>query len=82
MAVRIPTCRHCATDMELGLMLDRGGRTGYVRSVWQAGLPERMKFLGMKTGTLKIDLKHALATITYRCTKCGYLESYAIKRES
>jgi hypothetical protein len=39
---------------------------------WVAGEPER----SMRTG-LKLRGKDKLDVITYRCGRCGYLESYA-----
>ena len=53
-------------------MLDNthGGR---LQSEWVQGAPEKSRWgIGIK---LKGKLKLPIAT--YRCTKCGYLESYA-----
>jgi hypothetical protein len=58
--------------MEEGFVLDytHGAR---VQSEWVQGAPEKSRWgTGVK---LKGRLKVPVAT--YRCTKCGYLESYA-----
>jgi len=40
-------------------------------SRWAAGLPERSWWTGIKLR------KEALPITTFRCSSCGYLESYA-----
>ena len=57
--------------MERGFVLDEAhGRLTVGR--WIAGEPERSIWTGLKTrGKDKLDVT------TYRCRRCGYLESYA-----
>lgn len=64
-------CVKCRSPMEEGFIVDNtyGAR---VQSEWVQGAPEVSRWTGVK---LKGRL-HLPAT-TYRCTKCGYLESYA-----
>jgi len=39
---------------------------------WAAGEPEKSMWVGLKLGG-----KDQLEVVTYRCRRCGYLESYA-----
>ena len=48
------------------------GKTGV--SQWVAGEPETSWWMG---GGLKLRGKEQLPVTTYRCRRCGYLESYA-----
>jgi hypothetical protein len=58
--------------MERGYVIDRGYGTITV-SEWVAGIPE----VGRWTRSLKLRKRSTLPTTTYRCPRCGYLESYA-----
>ncbi len=64
-------CAKCENVMEAGYVLDQtyGAMT---QSQWIDGAPEQ----GFWTG-LKVRGHQRLPVTTYRCTKCGYLESYA-----
>jgi hypothetical protein len=57
--------------MERGFVLDEAhGR--YTVGKWIAGEPEKSIWTGLKTrGKAKLDVA------TWRCRRCGYLESYA-----
>ena len=66
------TCAKCGARMEPGFLLEMkdGGMTGVTE--WIEGPPDlgwfkRVKFRG----------KRKLSVETSRCTRCGYLESYA-----
>jgi len=67
-------CPKCDGEMQEGFILDwtEGGR---LASSWVAGKPEASFWMGTK-----IDGKEQHHIQSFRCTKCGYLESYA--RES
>ena len=57
--------------METGYIVDEGYGTRTVAK-WIEGAPERSMWTGLKTrGKDKLDIA------TYRCRRCGYLESYA-----
>ena len=63
-------CPKCKSQMEQGFVLDNtyGAR---IVSHWGAGPPEKSFWFGTK-------LAHELIPIgTFRCTSCGFLESYA-----
>ena len=58
-------CPKCKGDMEEGFIADRGHANAPNKSVWATGY----KFIG--------GLQNKLEVKTYRCTSCGFLESYA-----
>ncbi len=58
--------------MEPGLLLDRGDHNSLNTPEWLEGEPEKSFWTGLKTKG-----KERLAVRTFRCPKCGYLESYA-----
>ena len=59
--------------MEEGYVMDRSHDRSDV-STWIAGRPEASFWFGARTGGReKLDIR------TFRCIKCGYLESYAGK---
>ncbi len=65
------SCPKCTGNMEEGFLLDvtRGANR---QATWVQGRPE----LSFWTG-LKIKGKPQRRVTTLRCTRCGYLESYA-----
>jgi len=66
-----PRFPKCGEEMEKGFILDMGDATWLVPR-WIAGEPEPSFW----TGT-KIRGKEQHEIQTFRCAKCGYLESYA-----
>ena len=57
--------------MEPGYLIDQGHGTRTVPK-WVAGLPQKSIWTGLKLrGLDQVDVA------TYRCRRCGYLESYA-----
>ncbi len=69
---RLTECPRCRGPMEPGLVIDRGHHQTAAQQTWVEGAPERSFWTGLKT---KGKDKHPV--ITYRCERCGYLESYA-----
>lgn len=64
-----PTCPKCQGSMVQGFIADIGYGSKYV-SGWVSGPPERSFWTGTKT-------PHTIPVGTFRCSACGYLESYA-----
>lgn len=64
------TCPKCGSAMEQGFVPDSiyGGR--HVNH-WAHGLPEKSFWSGISKPARKIPVG------TFRCTQCGFLESYA-----
>lgn len=70
-AQRSLACPRCSGQMEPGYMVDEGYGTRSVAK-WVAGEPVKSMWTGLKLrGRDKLDVS------TYRCRRCGYLESYA-----
>jgi hypothetical protein len=73
MRAEIPQCPRCRRAMQAGFMLD--GRDNNRRAVaeWVEGAPERSFWMG-----LTISQRRVLPVTTWRCDRCGLLESYAL----
>ena len=65
-------CQHCRGRMEPGFVFDRGDGNSRATQNWVEGDPERSIWRGLKT---KGREQHPVRT--FRCKRCGYLESYA-----
>jgi hypothetical protein len=63
-------CPKCGNEMQQGFVLDNthGGR---VVSQWVPGAPRESFWLGTKVPDDHLPIG------TYRCSSCGFLESYA-----
>ncbi len=66
------TCPKCSGRMEAGFLLEQ--RDGNLKGVteWVEGAPETGWW-----GSVKVRKKRQLAVQTWRCARCGFLESYA-----
>lgn len=67
-----PTCPKCRSAMEEGFIVDHQKKI----SEWVEGPPDQ-RWWGIKT-----DDKEKLKVITFRCTRCGYLESYTVSTDA
>ena len=65
------SCAKCGGRMEQGFVPEAKGQSREI-STWVEGVPETSLWTGIKTGGRK-----NLAIETWRCGRCGYLESYA-----
>ena len=63
-------CPKCEGRMAEGFIADQGHGSYYVPS-WHPEAPDK-RWWG-----LKLDKKKFRPIATFRCTKCGFLESYA-----
>lgn len=73
-AINAPQCLRCQARMEAGFFLDDIDAEIHKAQEWVSGQPKRSWWAGLD---LKGNERHAVTT--YRCPKCGYLESYAGK---
>ncbi len=64
-------CPKCQAEMEEGFIPDRGDSNVLQTSSWYRGLPQKSFWTGLKNDGIKFQVQ------SYRCTGCGYLESYA-----
>jgi hypothetical protein len=65
-------CPKCQGHFELGFTLDLGDHNNRSQTKWVEGKPESSFWTGLK---LKDRAQHHI--VSYRCSRCGYLESYA-----
>lgn len=65
------TCVKCSGSMSEGFVIDQGDYGAKSVSNWHDNPPER-HWYGLKTSK-----KNQRPIATYRCNRCGYLESYA-----
>ena len=63
-------CPKCDSAMTLGVTIDKDQGIRYA-GTWLEGAPEKGWF------GLKLRGKKPLEIQTYRCNRCGFLESYA-----
>jgi hypothetical protein len=71
MTTSLNQCPKCQGGMEQGFVLDNSHGERIV-SQWAPGAP----LTSFWTGT-KVPVRELVPIGTYRCTSCGYLESYA-----
>lgn len=69
-------CLRCRAPMEYGYIPYYHGN-GYAPIIWYPGEPERSFWTG-----LKVRKANTIPVRTFRCPKCGYLESYATKEST
>lgn len=67
-----PKCPTCAVPMDAGFMIDRGHANSPSTAKWAEGEPERSWWQG-----LKLRGKEQIAVRSYRCPRCGLLQSFA-----
>lgn len=65
-------CLRCKGSMSPGLVVDRGNSNEGIVQQWVEGTPDRSFWTGLKTKG-----RESYSVHTYRCDRCGYLESYA-----
>ncbi|MEO7997458.1 MAG: hypothetical protein ABI852_08440 [Gemmatimonadaceae bacterium] len=61
--------------MSIGLVLDRADYNIGMVPQWVEGMPEKSFWTGIKTKG-----HESYKVMTYRCERCGYLESYATEQ--
>ena len=66
-----PQCPKCHSPMQVGYLVDQGHGNARNVATWSGGEPRRSFWMGLKA------TEEAFETRTWRCTGCGYLESYA-----
>ena len=65
-------CPRCRGSMSEGFVLDLGDHNSRNQQKWVEGEPVRSFWLGIQTKE-----RDKYTVTTYRCDRCGYLESYA-----
>ena len=69
--MRSNNCPKCQSSMSIGFIADKTDNGSQVAS-WVEGAPVRSRWFGLKLGQ-----KAKLEIQTWRCARCGFLESYA-----
>ena len=69
-------CLRCKSTMENGFILDRGHANAKQEQEWVEGEVVKSFWRGVTTSDREI-----FKVQTFRCTRCGYLESYATEHE-
>ena len=69
---RSATCPKCSGRMEAGFVLDRTYGAN-LQATWVEGAPTKSFWTGLKIGRLV-----SRPVTTFRCSSCGYLESFAL----
>lgn len=75
-----PNCPDCHTEMEAGFVPDFSYYTSshsVLHTWWHPGDTQDRRFLGLPTGTVKIDKSAAIKIVAYRCATCGLIREYA-----
>ena len=65
-------CPRCRGNMSEGFIIDRGDYNAQNLQKWVEGEPVRSFWTGLQTKD-----RDKFEVSTWRCDKCGYLESYA-----
>lgn len=76
MTPRAPECLRCRSTMERGFVIDQGPHPQSGKREWIEGAPQPSFWSGVKTKG-----KRVFPVLTFRCTRCGALESYATPRD-
>jgi hypothetical protein len=66
-------CPKCSDRMDEGYLLDHTQHALGV-STWVSGRPEKSFWTG-----LRLKGRDTIPVLTYRCRRCGFLESYAYR---
>ena len=73
MLKQLPKCPKCQGTMEEGFIIDRM-QGGALPESWFRGLPDKSFWFGtVSRGITNYQIA------AFRCTECGFLESFAIK---
>ena len=71
-------CPKCNSEMAVGYLFDAFGYDVGKQSTWVEGMPAR----SWLSGLMKTRGRTTLRVQTYRCARCGYLESFAPEPET
>ncbi len=66
-------CPKCQAPMSPGFVVDQGDYSITTVSTWQSGAPRKSFWSGVNQSE-----PDQIEITTWRCTRCGYLESYAL----
>jgi hypothetical protein len=64
--------------MVKGFAADHGNNGSVFQTLWFDGEPVQASLLGIKGDNLKVDRSQQRTVRGLRCSRCGYLELYAV----
>ena len=70
-------CCKCSSEMSRGLIAGRSDAS-VMQTLFVEGEPERAQFLGITGDNLNVSGKAIYPLRAMRCTRCGYVEIYAV----
>ena len=72
------TCVKCGSPMVKGFAADHGDGSSVFQTMWFDGEPTQAKLFGITGDNIKVDRSQKKNVRGLRCTRCGYLELYAV----
>lgn len=69
-------CPRCESEMDEGFVADQRTHAAAMQQVWYGGEPARWLW-----GALKLRGRESRRVTSFRCRRCGCLESYAVEPE-
>jgi predicted nucleic-acid-binding Zn-ribbon protein len=72
------SCVKCGSQMVKGYAADHGNNSSVFGTMWFDGEPEQAKLFGLTGDNLTVDRSQKKTVRGLRCTRCGYLELYAV----
>ena len=71
-------CVKCGSPMTRGFAADHGDGSSIFQSMWFDGEPAKKNLFGFTGDNLEVDRSQAKTIRGLRCTRCGYLDLYAV----
>lgn len=71
-------CAKCASPMAKGFVADHGNKSAIFTTMWFDGEPQEASLFGIKGDNISADRSKQKMVRGLRCTRCGYLELYAV----
>ena len=78
MSDTVYSCTKCSSPMAKGFAADHGDGSSIFQSMWFDGEPAKKKLWGITGDNLEVDRATQKTIRGLRCTRCGYLELYAV----
>ena len=71
-------CVKCGSGTAKGFVADHGSDSAIFTTMWFDGQPEQASLFGIKGANISADRSKQKAVRGLRCTRCGFLELYAV----
>jgi DNA-directed RNA polymerase subunit RPC12/RpoP len=70
-------CGKCSSEMNRGFIADRSDAS-YMQTLFVEGEPEHAQLFGIRGDNLNVSGKTLYPLRALRCSRCGYVEIYAV----